>query len=116
MTETTEFDTKLSAEGRIVIPAEVRRMLGVEIGGRLLIVVDGPDIRLVTPRMLAEQIWTNNQGGDGGDSAIDLGLFREQDVLASEDRWDRIEAAASADTRSEEQVLADLLEGLGLNP
>jgi bifunctional DNA-binding transcriptional regulator/antitoxin component of YhaV-PrlF toxin-antitoxin module len=45
MTEITEFDTKLGAEGRVVIPAEVRRMLGVEIGGRLLIVVDGPDIQ-----------------------------------------------------------------------
>jgi hypothetical protein len=82
----------------------------------LVIVVDGPDIRLVTPRMLAEQIWTNNRGGDGSDSAADVRLFREADALASEDRWDRIEAAADADTRSEDQVLADLLEGLGLNP
>jgi AbrB family looped-hinge helix DNA binding protein len=116
MTETTEYATRLSAEGRVVIPAEVRRLLGVEAGGRLLIVVDGSDVRLVTPRLLAEQIWTNNQGGNGGDSAIDLRLHREADALASADRWDRIEAAADTDTRSEDQVLADILEGLGLNP
>lgn len=114
MTNRTEYDTKLSAEGRVVIPAEVRRMLGLEAGGRLLIVIDGSDVRLVTPRLLAEQIWTNNQGGDGGDSAIDLRLHREADALASEDRWDRIDAAAMADTRSDEQVLADLFNGLGL--
>jgi AbrB family looped-hinge helix DNA binding protein len=117
MTNRTEYDTKLSAEGRVVIPAEVRRMLGLEAGGRLLIVIDGSDVRLVTPRLLAEQIWTNNQGGeggDGGDSAIALRLHREADALASEDRWDRIDAAAMADTRSDEQVLADLFNGLGL--
>jgi hypothetical protein len=67
-------------------------------------------------RLLAEQIWTNNQGGEGGDSVLDLRLHREADALVSEDRWDRIDAAAMADTRSDEQALADLYHGLGLNP
>jgi hypothetical protein len=43
-------------------------------------------------RLLAEQIWTNNQGGDGGDSVLDLRLHREADALVSEDRWDRTES------------------------
>jgi AbrB family looped-hinge helix DNA binding protein len=116
MANKTEYDTKLNAEGRVVIPAEARRMLGVEAGGRILIVVDGPDVRLVTPRLLAEQVWANNQAGGAGDSAIGLRLHREADGLALEDRWARIEAAAAADTSSDERVLADLLDGLGLNP
>jgi AbrB family looped-hinge helix DNA binding protein len=116
MANKTEYDTKLNAEGRVVIPAEARRMLGVEAGGRILIVVDGPDVRLVTPRLLAEQVWANNQAGGAGDSAIGLRLHREADGLALEDRWARIEAAAAADTSSDEHVLADLLDGLGLNP
>jgi hypothetical protein len=67
-------------------------------------------------RLLAEQIWTNNQVGEGGDSALDLRLHREADAHVSEDRWDRIDATAMADTRSDEQALADLYNGLGLNP
>lgn len=109
-----EYDTKLSAEGRVVIPAEVRRVLGVEAGGQLLFVVEGQEVRLVTPRLLVEQVWANNQGGDGGDSAADVRVVRDEDRRTMDERWERIDAEAQSEARSDEEVLADLLKGLGL--
>lgn len=109
-----EYDSKLSAEGRIVIPAEVRRRLGVAAGDRLAFLVDDQGVRLVTPRSLAEQLWVNNRGSDTGEAAEDLRTLRDEDQHALEARWERIEAEALADTRTDDLVLAELLSGLGL--
>lgn len=114
MANGTEYDTKLSAEGRVVIPAEVRRVLGVDPGGQVIFVVDGQKVRVVTPRLLIEQVWANNEGGDGGDSAADVRALRDEDSRATDARWERIEAEAQTDVRSDEDVIADLLSGLGL--
>ena len=114
MANETEYDTKLSAEGRVVIPAEVRRVLGVGPGGQVIFVVDGQKVHVVTPRLLIEQVWANNEGGDGGDSAADVRALRDQDSRAIDARWEQIEAEAQTDMRSDEDVIADLLSGLGL--
>ena len=105
MANKTEYDTKLSAEGRVVIPAEVRRILGVEVGGQLLFVVEGQQVHLVTPRLLAEQVWANNQGGDRGDSAADIRVFRDADRRAVDARWERMEIDGLSDARSDENVI-----------
>lgn len=40
----------MNAQGRIVIPAEVRAKLGLEAGAALLLHVDDDEVRLVSPR------------------------------------------------------------------
>ncbi len=114
MANRTEYDTRLSPEGRVVIPAEVRRILGVNPGGQVIFVVDGQKVRVVTPRLLIEQIWANNEGGDGGDSAADVRATRDEDSRATDARWERIEAEAQSDERSDEDVIAALFGGLDL--
>lgn len=116
MANGTEYDTKLSPEGRVVIPAEVRRVLGVGPGGQVIFVVDGQKVRVVTPRLLIEQVWANNEGGDAGDSAGDVRVLRDEDSRATDARLERIEAEAQTDERSDEDVIAALLGGLGLTP
>lgn len=41
--------TKLSAGGRIVIPARFRKALGVETGDELIVVLEEGELRLFTP-------------------------------------------------------------------
>lgn len=95
------------------MPAEVRRALGVSAGDLIQFVVDGGDVRLVTPRALTVEIWANNHGGDGGDSPEDVRAVRTADSEAAEDKWAAISEAQS-DARSDAQVEADLLASLGL--
>ena len=42
--------TKLGEGGRLVIPAEYRRELGVESGDELVLVLEDKSIRVVTPQ------------------------------------------------------------------
>ena len=115
MANRMEYDTKLSPEGRVVIPAEVRRILGAEVGGQILFIVEGQQVQLATPRLLAEQVWANNQGGEGGDSAADVRVLRDEDRRATEARWERMEMAGRSDARTDEDVLSNLRSGLGLD-
>lgn len=48
------FSTKLSAGGRIVLPAQMRASLGIKEGDELLITVADGEIR-ITPKALALQ-------------------------------------------------------------
>ncbi len=55
-------ESKITAEGRVVLPAPIRRVLGVAAGDRVQFLVDeAGQVRLVTARRLREQIWANNQ-------------------------------------------------------
>jgi AbrB family looped-hinge helix DNA binding protein len=46
MTSDERYIVTMDARGRIVIPAAVRRQIGLQTGGRLLIIVDGDDVIL----------------------------------------------------------------------
>lgn len=115
MAKMTGYDTRLSAEGRVVIPAEVRRVLGVEPGGQVLFVVEGQEVRISTPRLFAEHLWANNQGSDAGDSALDVRTVRDEDRRGVDVQWERIAAEVQFDEHSDEDVTTDLFQGLGLN-
>jgi AbrB family looped-hinge helix DNA binding protein len=109
-----DIDTKVSNEGRVVIPAVVREVLGVRAGDRVRFVVAGGEVRLVTARALLAAVWSNNHGGDGGDSVTDVRRERVADGARSDSRWARHEAAVAAETRSEDEIEADLMANLGL--
>ena len=42
--------TKVTQGGRIVIPADMRRRLGIEIGGDVSITLDGESLRILTQK------------------------------------------------------------------
>ncbi|MBW8876666.1 MAG: AbrB/MazE/SpoVT family DNA-binding domain-containing protein [Acidobacteria bacterium] len=46
----TRILTKLGEGGRLVIPAEYRKALGVETGDDLVLVLEENDIRVLTPQ------------------------------------------------------------------
>lgn len=117
-----EYDTKISPEGRMVIPAEVRKALGLLAGDRVRLVLNEGEVHLVSARTMAAGLWANNTGGDAGDagdagdSVEDVRAFRAGDRALSDARFQ----AQSGDRRepelrSEDQIADDLMSGLGLD-
>lgn len=114
MAEKLDIDTKVSNEGRVVIPAAVRSALGVGPGDRVRFVVEDGEVRLVTAQSLMSAVWANNHGGDAGDTVVDVRVERRADTARTEARWDRLEALDAAESRTEDGIEASLLEQLGL--
>ncbi|SDT78607.1 AbrB/MazE/SpoVT family DNA-binding domain-containing protein [Actinoplanes derwentensis] len=55
------LEGRVSKEGRVVIPADIRQMLGVAEGDRVQFVVeDSGDVHLTTQQALAESVWAQN--------------------------------------------------------
>ena len=116
MAERVELDTKVSPEGRVVIPIEVRRALEVAGGGRVRFVLEDGQVSVVSSRTLAVALWANNHGGDAGDSVADVRAARsqDQDVEAQNQRRVASDLHSSArDQRSDDEVAADLLAAVG---
>ena len=80
VTDAQAIDMKLGPEGRVVIPASIRRHLAVGPGDnlRFLLHADGT-VEIVSPRVLAEALWANNTGDDAVDSAEMVRVLRRQD-------------------------------------
>jgi AbrB family looped-hinge helix DNA binding protein len=107
--------SKVSPEGRVVIPVEIRRRLGVSPGDQVQFVIreDGL-VELVTARTLAEMVWANNHGGDALDSTEVVRAERRHDELVEAQAEARI--AADADQPWDEAAeTARLLAALGLD-
>lgn len=114
MAERVDFDTKLSPEGRVVVPAAVRTALGIGPGDRVRFVLEGGEVRLVTAQALLFAVWANNHGGDAGDSVADVRQERLDDLGRDGAKQARREALATAESRSEDEIEAALLSQLGL--
>lgn len=109
--------SRVSPEGRVVIPAEVRRQLGVGPGDLVQFVVqaDGA-IELATAKMLIEAVWANNRGGDRLDSTEAVRSDRLHDLAVEAAAEGRIAAEAEADEPwHEERETGRLLAALGLD-
>ena len=114
MTENLDFDTKVSPEGRIVLPANVRTALGVKPGDRLHITVHEGEARLVTAQTLLNAVWANNNGSDAEDSTKDVRKLRRDDQARAAAKWERVASATAEDSRSEAEIEAGLLSSLGI--
>ena len=118
MAERVELDTKVSPEGRVVIPIEIRRALEVAGGGRVRFVLEDGQVSVVSSRTLAVALWANNHGGDAGDSVADVRAARSQDKDVEAQNQRRIASAlgssANRDQRSDDEVAAGLLAAVGL--
>ncbi|GAB3748113.1 AbrB/MazE/SpoVT family DNA-binding domain-containing protein [Microlunatus parietis] len=115
MADRMDFDTKVSNEGRVVIPAAVRSVLGVGPGDRVRFVVQDGEVRLVTARSLLFAIWANNNnGGDAGDSTSAVRQARRVDIERAAGKWARVEITAREEARTEDEIEDGLLAQLGL--
>ncbi|NUR14783.1 MAG: AbrB/MazE/SpoVT family DNA-binding domain-containing protein [Dermatophilaceae bacterium] len=114
VTAKLDIDTKVSTEGRVVIPAAVRSALGIGPGDRVRFVVEDGEVKLVTAKSLLFAVWANNHGGDAGDSVVDVRRSRQADTARSDAKWDRVVTHARADARSEDEIEQGLLVQLGL--
>jgi AbrB family looped-hinge helix DNA binding protein len=50
-----ETRTKIGAGGRIVLPAEFRRALGLKLGDEVLLILDDDGLRILTPKQAIAQ-------------------------------------------------------------
>ncbi len=105
----------MSSEGRVVIPAEVRRALGVSGGDRLRLVLEDGEVRMTTARSMALGLWANNRGGDGEDAVADVRRFRRADRELSEARFEGAPGRNAVDPRSEDEIADGLLAELGVD-
>ena len=112
MADSLTCDSRLSPEGRVVIPAPIRRALGLHPGDRVTFVLDADGVRLLSARALADLVWSNNPPPSVDDEAADDIRAGRGDDLAAADAWLH---APARDARTEEQVTADVLEALGLD-
>jgi AbrB family looped-hinge helix DNA binding protein len=55
---TASIWTKLGEGGRLVIPAEIRKILGLKVGDSLLLRVEDSELHIIT----VEQAWSRAQG------------------------------------------------------
>lgn len=109
MTDTVRHPVKIGPSSRAVIPAPVREFLGVGEGDRIEFVLDGAEVRVVSARLRMIGIWAKNHGGDAGDSAEDVRELRAQDVALDETKWERTLGRDAVETRTDEELAADLL-------
>ncbi|MDR1189215.1 MAG: AbrB/MazE/SpoVT family DNA-binding domain-containing protein [Bifidobacteriaceae bacterium] len=116
MSETVIYDTKLGPGGRAVIPAPLRKHLGLRIGDRLHFQVVGTDVRLATDDDLLKAVWEKNGGSGETATAQELSVadWRAEDATRAATRRERLDVAAAADQRDPHHGEDDLLDALGL--
>ena len=117
MAERVELDTKVSPQGRVVIPIEVRRALEVAGGGRVRFVLEDGQVSVVSSRTLAVALWANNHGDAAGDSVADVRTARNQDRDLDARNQSLLASplpSSAGDQRSDDEVTADLLAAVGL--
>ena len=109
------FEGKLNPEGRVVVPAAIRRLLGVGSGDRLLFVSDAQGRELLTSaKELIHAVWANNHGGDGGDSGEDVRRMRDSDRQYELQQAQEISKQDSLDERTDSEVGDALFAALDL--
>ena len=60
------YRVKVHRKGLIVIPAEVRRMLGIQEGSYIELIVEGGEVKLIAPKSLLDAF------GADGEKAVDV--------------------------------------------
>jgi bifunctional DNA-binding transcriptional regulator/antitoxin component of YhaV-PrlF toxin-antitoxin module len=50
-----DLKTKIGPGGRIVVPVRYRKIMGVEVGDEVVLVLDGEGVRVMTPRQAVKR-------------------------------------------------------------
>lgn len=112
--------SKVTPEGRVLIPAAIRHRLGLNPGDAVEFVLDGDTITLATPRMRLEAVRARHgKRPQPGDAAAAVRAARDEDFDASEARADRAPVGAKSEspgsvTEVDSAVEASLARALGL--
>jgi AbrB family looped-hinge helix DNA binding protein len=122
MVDVAEFHTTLSSQGRLVLPAELRRALDLHAGDVLSLSLDQQGVvHLVTARHLANQLWAayaDPEEAPVGTAAAELREMRDAEAAKLGATHERIRVRRGATNRSEDELeaelMADLAAGLGL--
>ena len=69
-------NAKVMAKGQVTIPKDVRDVLGVSSGDRIVFVVDGSNVRIFNSAVYAMQIFQQEMVGE----AERTGLTTEEDI------------------------------------
>ena len=80
------YKVRLAAGGRIVIPAEVRQLLGIQVGEELLLTLDEVGFRLTTSRQAIRQAQSLFAKMKGEESVVEELLRERRDEAAKEER------------------------------
>ena len=81
------YKVRLAAGGRIVIPAEVRQLLRIQVGEELLLTLDEVGFRVTTYRQAirqAQSLFAKLKGE--GESVVEELLRERRDAAAKEER------------------------------
>jgi AbrB family looped-hinge helix DNA binding protein len=122
MVDIAEFHTTLSSQGRLVLPAELRRALDLHAGDVLSLTLDQEGVvRLMTARQLANQLWAayaDAEEAPVGTAAMQLREMRDAEAAKLTTKHERISARRAAAERTEDELeaelMADLATGLGV--
>jgi AbrB family looped-hinge helix DNA binding protein len=104
------LEGKVSNEGRVVIPIDIRHSMGLAAGDRVqFVLADDGEVRLVTARSLAHALWARNTGGDAVDTGELVRAVREAGERGAVDAWadDDLPSAPSG-ASSHDDVLSTL--------
>lgn len=112
-----ELEGKVSPDGRVVIPASIRRALGVVPGDTVVFVPSeqASGFLVTTGPALVEAMWANNRGGDRFDAGQEVRSHRQADLDADTASQARIDHHLSSPW-DEDTETARLLAGLGFGP
>lgn len=122
MVDVAEFHATLSSQGRLVLPAELRRALDLHAGDVLSLTLDQEGVvRLVTARQLANRLWAayaDAEEAPVGTAAKQLREMREAEAAKLTTKDERVSARRAAVERTEDELeaelMADLAAGLGV--
>jgi AbrB family looped-hinge helix DNA binding protein len=118
MTDVLEFQTRISSQGRLVLPAAVRRALDLHAGDTLSLSLDNEGVvRMVTARQLATNLWdafATPEEEPMGTAAAELREMRTADVELAEAKLAAISERRASVERSDDELTAELMADLGL--
>lgn len=110
----TGIEAKIGPEGRVVIPSDIRRSLGVGPGDSVLFIADGQGgFTVTTADALVQTMWANNRGGDRFDAGAEVRDFRNEDALKEVDAQERMDTYLNQPVSDERQETERLLSELG---
>ena len=64
MTQSFIDSAKMTSRGQVTVPKDVRSVLGIKDGDRLLFIVDGDEVRIVNPAVYAMQRFQQDMQGE----------------------------------------------------
>lgn len=116
MVDAVDYHVTVSSQGRVVLPAPLRKALGLNAGDTLNLTLDSQGVvRMVTARQLADNLWAayaDAEEAPVGTAAVEVRELRDADRARAEVRYDDISARRARVDRTEDELEAELFADL----